>query len=486
MESIGSYKGVEIPTGLSDADISSMVKAIESSSPYYSSEKGQTLVKNATDDLNRLSTNDTSVEDQEEKVTSGGGLTLNEASEASGGDLSSYKFNDDGTYSPKPVLSDAEKAVEAAKKDYEQFVKELRTFGFAEADTSGIAAAYDARIAQMQKVNESRQRAMEQTGIRSGSRYTGGSGGVWGSLLAGEEIAGIKRIKELQAEKMSAIQSAKAAAQDKKWSKLVTLTNLAKDKLSKQMEELAKLNEEQAKQDAALQKEDAIYNAIADTGGTDALSIYQYLREKGEKVTMKEIDDFMKVASPSEDLKGLSTDYRTFQYLQDIEDPSVAGMNYFQYIAAVGNAQRKPDDGEGSGSKGFEFAPEDERILTGAGFTPEEIVDLRASVRDFGIDDVLAELEPGKKAAVQKVFNIAPKVSRKQIEESVTLKVAQDGLQSTYTEEELIKLARDNGFANFWKSKTGELEDFLNSDKARELYVELLYKQYQSAGMAED
>lgn len=472
--------------GLSTEDLYENVNPTKTLSPYYSSEKGQTLVQNATTDLNQLSTREEDdVETDGKKVTSGGGLTLDEANEAGGGDLSNYKFNDDGTYSPKPVMTDAEKAVESAKKDYEQFMKQLRDFGFAEADTSGIASAYDARIAQMERTNESREKAVLQTGIRSGSRWTGGAGGVWGSILSGEEIAGIKRLKELQAEKMAAISAAKAAAKENKWSKLVTLTNFAKSKYSEQLEALSKLNEDQAKQDEELQKEDSIYNAMADTGSTDPLSIYQYIREKGGKVTMKEIDDFMKVASPSEDLKGLSTDYRTYQYLKDIKDPSVEGMTYFNYVAAVSAAGRKPEDGDGD--KGADFEDEDRRILTGAGFSPADITDLKAAVNDFGIDQVLGEItDPTKKAAIQKVFNITPKVTKDQIKAQVTLKAAQEGLQSTYTEDEIKDLAWENGFKSFWGLGGGDTEAFLNSEKAQELYVELLYNQYKTAGMTEE
>lgn len=132
------------------------------------------------------------------------------------------------------------------------------------------------------------------------------------------------------------------------------------------------------------------------------------------------------------------------------------------------------------------LTPEDTRNLVGAGFTPTEIRNIQRDVNEHGIEAVLEGItDPAQKKAIEKAYGKKSKVTRAQVEETVTLKVAQDALKATYTEDELKQLAIDNGFASFWKSRDQEVKDFLNSEKARELYIELLYKQYQDAGMAE-
>src|SRR3990167_1963070 len=209
MAIIGQYQGQDITSG-TDEDVKKQVQTIAgnlaSNPAYYSSPKGEELVNTANDDITRLSQPIVPVDSStKDKTQSGGGLTLSEATEAGGGDLSTFRLNDDGTYAPKPALTPQEQAVNDAKAEYQSFFKSLMQMGFAQVDTSGIASGYDSRIAEMQRTNESRLKAITQTGIRAGSRYTGGAGGVWGSIFSGEEIAGIKRLQSIQAEKMGAI-----------------------------------------------------------------------------------------------------------------------------------------------------------------------------------------------------------------------------------------------------------------------------------------
>lgn len=78
---------------------------------------------------------------------------------------------------------------------------------------------------------------------------------------------------------------------------------------------------------------------------------------------------------------------------------------------------------------------------------------------------------------------IEKKVSRSDIETIVTQKVAMDQLRETYTDAELKELANDSGASKWWTGKDTDIDRFLNSADARKVYVDLLFKQYESAGM---
>lgn len=139
-------------------------------------------------------------------------------------------------------------------------------------------------------------------------------------------------------------------------------------------------------------------------------------------------------------------------------------------------------DGDGGGER-VTITAEDRRILTGAGFTPDQITDLHNAVNDFGIDAVLENVDDAqKKRAIREVYHVQQKVTRAQVEDSVTLKVAQEGLKDTYTDSELKELAREKGYTQFFGLGT-DVDDFLASEDARQLYIDLLIEQYRNAGL---
>ncbi len=140
----------------------------------------------------------------------------------------------------------------------------------------------------------------------------------------------------------------------------------------------------------------------------------------------------------------------------------------------------------GADKTDVEITPEDKRNLLGAGFTTTEASQIASDVNQYGIDKVLEGItDPAQKKAIQKTYGVQEKVTREQIAGMVTQKMAQEGLKDTYTDDELSTLARDNGFSLWFTGKAGEVEKFLNSPKAIELYTEILYKQYKDAGMAD-
>jgi len=140
-----------------------------------------------------------------------------------------------------------------------------------------------------------------------------------------------------------------------------------------------------------------------------------------------------------------------------------------------------------TGESGIPITPEDKRGLLGAGFSTNDITNIENDVNQFGVDAVLENItDQTQKKAIEKTYGVQAKVTKQQIETQVTQKVAQDSLKSTFTQEELEQLAIDNGYASFFKSKDTEVKNFLNSPKAKEVYVNSLIEQYKTAGIFEE
>jgi len=157
------------------------------------------------------------------------------------------------------------------------------------------------------------------------------------------------------------------------------------------------------------------------------------------------------------------------------------------YIGLLERQREARLGSEGGGSGTVDLAPEDERILTGAGFSVTDISDLKRSVAEFGIQATLDGIDdPAKKAAVRKVYNVGDVVNRASIEAAVTQKIAQDALKSNYTTDQLTEIARGQGFAKWYQGKDKERSNFLDSDKARQYYIDQLVEQYKAAGMYQE
>lgn len=159
--------------------------------------------------------------------------------------------------------------------------------------------------------------------------------------------------------------------------------------------------------------------------------------------------------------------------------------------SAISNAGSWIDqtiDRTGKGGAGtVDLAPEDERALTGAGFSTQDIADLRKSVAEFGIKSVLDTIqkERGLAAAnaVRKVYGQSEVESIKRSDiESVTQDVATKWLEDNFNEEELKRIAREKGFASWWKTQSAEKSAFLKSEDARKYYIEAMVKKATDAG----
>lgn len=151
-------------------------------------------------------------------------------------------------------------------------------------------------------------------------------------------------------------------------------------------------------------------------------------------------------------------------------------------------------DGSGSGSGGGKFgtvdlAPEDERTLTGAGFSAQDIKDLQKFVAENGVNAALSssELTPQQKAAVKKVYNVNDDdfFTTDSINELVTQDVAKQWLQDNYADDSdgLHDLARSQGYKYWLKGKKGETNKFLESSDARQYVIDQYIQKARDNGL---
>lgn len=165
-----------------------------------------------------------------------------------------------------------------------------------------IKKSYGARIARQNAVNARREKTLNTLGIRLGSRYTGGSGGVFGGILAEEERQGIQRINEIESEMLSAVAGAKKAAKEHNYSVFTKLTELAEKKaeektkafedLKKAQETAQKTLEEEAK---LVENQSAIIEEVQ-KGTTDPFEIFTALGGNVPFDMIKEMTDTVEVS----------------------------------------------------------------------------------------------------------------------------------------------------------------------------------------------
>jgi len=134
-------------------------------------------------------------------TTTSGGFALEDVLEITK-DLTGWSRNNDGTYTPsKDALArlgvsqedtqsdDADGLLQEAKAERDAAFLALKNFDVSNDPAlsrivGGITSAWDSRIAEMDRINRSREAAIRTTGVRLGSRYTGGMGGPMGSIIS--------------------------------------------------------------------------------------------------------------------------------------------------------------------------------------------------------------------------------------------------------------------------------------------------------------
>lgn len=208
-----------------------------------------------------------------------------------------------------------------------------------------IKAQYNLREKQLEEINR-REQLGEDTALLLGgsSRYAQSSTGI----SAGFARAGIMELAELDAKEMSAISEAKAAQDTQNYNlaskKLDYVEALRKEKVTKATEIAKNVAEENKKMREKISQQTKEY-AIASLfkqGITDPASLLDLVNydESGALVgdiSLKEIEDTLKIINPDENLNGASSDYQTYKMMQKAgEIPE--GWNFFDYKTAVTNA----------------------------------------------------------------------------------------------------------------------------------------------------
>lgn len=189
-----------------------------------------------------------------------------------------------------PEMAKLQREVDSATRETDTFMSRLESMLITDKELKGeisqISAKYKARQNEMRDINERRQVAMETLGIRTGARYTGGSGGIMGGILSEEERQGLMRIESIENDKQDAILAAKKAARDQNFTLYTTLAQKAEKMQEKKATELQALKKAQAEQDAKIaeEKKQAEYDAlIAEqlaASNTDPTKLFQSLGGK--------------------------------------------------------------------------------------------------------------------------------------------------------------------------------------------------------------
>lgn len=165
--------------------------------------------------------------------------------------------------------------------------------------TREITRRYQARMRQMEEVNRRREQTLGTLGVRLGSRYTGGAGGVFGGILAEEERQGIMRITEIENQMRDAIRQAEKAAKDHNYSVFVKLTEKAQEKYDEKQKAFADLKKTQEEQDKLVKEEaNLVANQSAvieqiQAGTTNPVEIFAALGGTVPFDTIKELTDTM-------------------------------------------------------------------------------------------------------------------------------------------------------------------------------------------------
>lgn len=210
---------------------------------------------------------------------------------------------DISTVKEAPEIQQAKRAVMEAQSEVDMYLGALRSNLVDDkelrAEVRSIESAYRARAKTIQNINERRAIAMNTLGIRLGGRYTGGTGGIMGSILSEEERQGQMRIAELEGEKQGKIAEARKNAREHNYGVYVQLMNQASKIQDQKAQELKTLKEEQRKQDEKIaeQNQQAEYDALIieqlANGVTDPLEMYKSLRGQVPFDKVKEFSELL-------------------------------------------------------------------------------------------------------------------------------------------------------------------------------------------------
>lgn len=214
-----------------------------------------------------------------------------------------------------PDLGKANQDLANLQSQFQQLKDGLTKFTISDsqlqAQIQGITNQWDTRIATMQDVNARREQTMSTLGVRLGSQYTGGTGGVFGGIIAAEERQGVQRIADLESQKQAAIAAAQDAARTKNWDVYNAQLGLAEKAYTAKLTEVQALNKTVADENQKAKdqlKQASREGQIADLigkGVSDPAKILATLNfnDKGGKTgdfTLKEITDTLQSLLPKD------------------------------------------------------------------------------------------------------------------------------------------------------------------------------------------
>lgn len=261
------------------------------------------------------------------------------------------------------------------QKAYEEFsnnIKQIQegTFPLSQgqlASLQDIRNTYDRAIKAQEASNKAYESGLVNVGIARGSKY---APEIYSGIQQGAINAGLQKVADLNSEATSTINALRASFIKDDYQKISDLYDRynahlderqkALDKVADDTRAFEKAAQDSVRQTQETQAESERDTAIADLydqGVTDVSAILHSLNydKSGNQIggaTAKQVSDSLKYLAPSENMAGLSPDYRTFLALQKAGDPSVKGLSWLQYQQAVSNATRKLSSSGGSGQGG--------------------------------------------------------------------------------------------------------------------------------------
>ena len=225
----------------------------------------------------------------------------------------------------------------------------------AQGEIQSLTNSWNQRKAALEKSNKANVMGWNQQFIRSGqSEY---SPGMTGDFLSAKEQEGLQKITDLDVEYNGKISQINKELQAGKLTAAAILTeelNKIEEKaltlMKEQAKEATKINKEIKNRQIQASRDSVIADLVMRQGVTEAADLLEILNydESGKFTgdwTAEEVDKALKIFNPDASLTGLDSDYRTYKYLKDQNDPVVEGLSWLEYKQAVYNATHKGDEG---------------------------------------------------------------------------------------------------------------------------------------------
>ena len=225
----------------------------------------------------------------------------------------------------------AQVQLQQAKKEKDDLIAGMSKFMVSDETLNNqiqsISALYDTRIRDMEDINRRRTESVKTLGVRLGSRYTGGEGGMFGGIITEEERQGANRITELQAKKQEAITEAKEAARTKNWSVYEKMITQAENAYKEQKDTVVEMNKKIIEQNKKIQEQkirssrDSVITDLIGQGITDSTTLLDFLNfyedgtPTGGDFTFEEVNKILEKLKTETKSVNLGADINEWQYL---------------------------------------------------------------------------------------------------------------------------------------------------------------------------